>query len=276
MGKYKIGDFAAQLGVTPDLLKHYEKYNIISSEKQGEGGYRFYDFTQSTLILESKKLQRLGFSLREIENLLHRASSNLLVESLTEKIESITEEIKDKQLILKHAQYLRKIAQAIKNDSFNGDWYIGELPSYFFFPHSMGFDFKINSPSVLSGLSDWINSIPVTVQCAHIHKDPSGYSKLTHGLYADVDDAEDVGLYIKDPVKKVPAGWGLIYHSTQPAGNGDEQGFITRILETPFDIMEKHNFICKGDICVLTLLETIENNVRYLHRIIMIPLDRSI
>ncbi|SDE98856.1 hypothetical protein SAMN04488542_104132 [Fontibacillus panacisegetis] len=35
MNKYKIGDFAVNLGVSPDLLKHYEKYNIISSEKRG-------------------------------------------------------------------------------------------------------------------------------------------------------------------------------------------------------------------------------------------------
>lgn len=41
MEQYRIGDFAKYLGVTPDLLKHYEDMGIIQSIRS-ESGYRYY------------------------------------------------------------------------------------------------------------------------------------------------------------------------------------------------------------------------------------------
>ena len=49
--QYRIGDYAKYLGVTPDFLKHYEQFRIVSSE-QKENGYRYYPFGQSYKILE--------------------------------------------------------------------------------------------------------------------------------------------------------------------------------------------------------------------------------
>ena len=40
MEQYRIGDFAKYLGVTPDLLKHYEDMGIIHSSRS-ESGYRY-------------------------------------------------------------------------------------------------------------------------------------------------------------------------------------------------------------------------------------------
>ena len=40
MEQYRIGDFAKYLGVTPDLLKHYEDMGIIQSIRS-ESGYRY-------------------------------------------------------------------------------------------------------------------------------------------------------------------------------------------------------------------------------------------
>ena len=41
MPMYSIGDYAKYLGVTPDFLKHYEQFRIVSS-KPRENGYRYY------------------------------------------------------------------------------------------------------------------------------------------------------------------------------------------------------------------------------------------
>lgn len=272
MTTYKIGDFAAHLGVTPDLLKHYEKYNIISSEKRGDGGYRFYDFTQAPIILESKKYHKLGFTLREIEHLLYHAPIDFVVDSLTKRTDTLAAEMKDKQLVFKHAQNLCKVVLALKNQNFDGKWSIGKFPAFYFFPHSTGYNFAPNSKSALNHLSDWINFMPVVEQCARIFYDPKEENKLVFGLSINEEDAEALKLYVEDPVEKLAEGWGLVYQSTQPAGCAVEGDFIGRILRKPLQIIEKHNLTPNGDICLHTVFETVENGEKYYHRIIRIPL----
>lgn len=273
MEKYKIGDFAANLGVTPDLLKHYEKYNIISSEKRGGGGYRFYHFTQVPQILESKKYQKLGFKLREIENMLHHNPIDTLVDSLIEKTEALAEEISDKQLVLHYAQNLCKLLRELQDDNFNGKWYIGKLGSFYFFPHSKGYNFAPQSKFVRNHLSNWINSIPVVEQCSRISFNNKRYNNLTFGLSVNKEHAEALKLYVEDPVEEFVESWGLIYQSTQAGGSPKEQDFIKRILEKPLHVLEKHHLTPNGDILIRTLLETLDKGEKKYHRMIMIPLE---
>lgn len=273
MDKYKIGDFAANLGVTPDLLKHYEKYNIISSEKRGEGAYRFYNFSQVPQILESKKFQKLGFKLREIENMLNHNSIDTLVDSLIDKTEVLAEEISDKQLVLHYAQNLCKVLRALQDDNFDGKWYIGKIGSFYFFPHSKGYNFAPQSKSVLDHLSNWIDAIPVVEQCSRITFHNNKYNNLIFGLSISKENADVLKLYIENPVEDLVESWGLIYQSTQAGGSPKEQDFINRILERPLHILEKHHLIPNGDILIRTLLETLDKDERYYHRMIMIPLE---
>lgn len=275
MNRYKIGDFAANLGVTPDLLKHYEKYNIISSEKRGGGGYRFYHFTQVPHILESKKYQKLGFKLREIKDMLHHNPIDTLADSLIGKTEALAEEISDKQLVLNYAQNLCKLLRELQEDNFDGEWSIGKIGPFYFFPHSKGYNFAPQSKSVLNHLANWINSIPVAEQSCRIAFDNKKYNDLTFGLSINKENAETLKLYVEDPVEEYVESWGLIYQSTQAGGNPKVQDFINRILEKPLHILEKHHLTPNGDILIRTLLETLDKDEKYYHRIIMIPLKRK-
>lgn len=274
MNKYKIGDFAANLGVTPDLLKHYEKYNIISSEKRGEGGYRFYHFTQVPKILESKKYQKLGFKLREIESMLHHNPIDTLVDSLVEKTEVLAEEINDKQLVLQYARNLCQLLRELQEHTFDGKWYIGKIGSYYFFPHSKGYNFAPQSKSVLDHLSNWIDSIPVVEQCCRITYNKQ-YDDLMFGLSINKEDAKSLKLYVEEPVEEMNESWGLIYQSTLVGGSPKVQDFINRILEKPLQVLEKHHLTPNGDILIRTLLETLDKDEKYYHRIIMIPLKQE-
>lgn len=275
MNRYKIGDFAANLGVTPDLLKHYEKYNIISSEKRGKAGYRYYPFTQVPQILESKKYQKLGFKLREIKNMTHHNPIDTLANNLIEKTEALADEIRDKQLVLNYAHHLGELLEELQADQFDGEWYIGKIKPVYFFPHSNGYNFAPQSKSVLNYLSTWINSIPVAEQCARIAFKNDKYDDLTFGLSIRTDNAERLKLYIEDPVEEYAESWGLIYQSSQIGGSPKVGDFINRILTRPLLIMGKHRLTPNGDILIRTLLETMDKGDRYYHRIIMIPLERE-
>ena len=67
---YRIGPYAYYLGVTPDLLKHYEQFQLVESVPS-ESGYRYYPFSQSPGLLCAMTLRGYGIPLKEIDVLLH-------------------------------------------------------------------------------------------------------------------------------------------------------------------------------------------------------------
>ena len=73
MEKYRIGEYAKYLGVTPDLLKHYEDMGIIQSARS-ESGYRYYAFQTTLFLIECIRLRNYGLTLREIQEILNRHS----------------------------------------------------------------------------------------------------------------------------------------------------------------------------------------------------------
>ena len=82
MKQYRIGEYAKYLGVTPDLLKHYEDVGIIQSQRS-ESGYRYYPFHTTTMLIESVRLRNYGLTLREIKEILSDHSlDNARVEAL--------------------------------------------------------------------------------------------------------------------------------------------------------------------------------------------------
>ena len=71
VSQYKIGDYARYMGVTPDLLKHYEQHGLVTPEVS-PSGYRYYPFTQSPALLSSMGLRSYGLPLREISAMLQQ------------------------------------------------------------------------------------------------------------------------------------------------------------------------------------------------------------
>ena len=55
MEQYRIGDFAKYLGVTPDLLKHYEEVGILRPQRS-ESGYRDFPFNAASVMIESVRM----------------------------------------------------------------------------------------------------------------------------------------------------------------------------------------------------------------------------
>lgn len=63
---YRMGEFSKRLGVSRDLIKHYEKQGILTSRREKNNQYRYYYHAQYPSILISRKLQNVGYSLREM------------------------------------------------------------------------------------------------------------------------------------------------------------------------------------------------------------------
>ena len=97
-GFHNIGEAAALTGVTTKMIRHYESIDLIPQAGRTFAGYRIYTDNDLHRIRFIKRARTLGFSMKEIANLLGlwddraRASSDVKklarqhAEALAEKI----------------------------------------------------------------------------------------------------------------------------------------------------------------------------------------------
>ena len=84
-----IGQIAAKAGVNIQTLRYYERRGLLPGVRRSASGYRKYEDGTVPLVRFIKKAQELGFSLREIGELIElretRARSQLKVRRFAEQ-----------------------------------------------------------------------------------------------------------------------------------------------------------------------------------------------
>lgn len=68
--KYRIGELANKCNVNKETIRYYEKKSLIKETSRTDSGYRMYSEETVKRIGFIKRMQKLGFSLSEIDKLL--------------------------------------------------------------------------------------------------------------------------------------------------------------------------------------------------------------
>ncbi len=66
----RIGEVAEQAGVNIQTLRYYERRGLLPEPRRGDAGYRKYEPDTVRLVRFIKRAKELGFTLREIEDLV--------------------------------------------------------------------------------------------------------------------------------------------------------------------------------------------------------------
>ena len=91
--KLKIGEFSKMMQVTVKTLRHYEQRGLLLPDEVDEWtGYRYYNIAQMQRLNTIRGLQRQGFTLEEIKELLEEGAQMPSIELLTQKIETTEQE----------------------------------------------------------------------------------------------------------------------------------------------------------------------------------------
>lgn len=274
MRLYQIGKFASKLGVTHDLLKHYEKYGIIKSVRQGDGGYRYYAFTQTPNILYSKRFQNWGFSLREIAGLLQQSGVDGYRTCLSRHIHEMKQTQTLKNRYLDDAVRLLDYMDQIVDGTFAGAWSIEEREAFLYLTHSTGEDFELIDVEPQT-LASWTDHLSITDIATRIYRqEPDAcFNRLSHGFLISEADARQFGILLPEHFLRIPRQKYLIYHSARPTGSRTIEEAIDSILKEPLALVQCHNFTISGDVYSRTLLQAHDGEGETIYRILYLPLE---
>lgn len=95
-------------GVSRRAVQGYEKAGLISASGKNERGYLLYDKTTQDRIRQIKLFQQMGFTLKEIKDIID-ALGNILKAALEKQTEKLKEQKKNTEILI------NKIDELIKN-----------------------------------------------------------------------------------------------------------------------------------------------------------------
>jgi DNA-binding transcriptional MerR regulator len=99
---YTIGQIASYAGVTIDTIRVYERYGLIEAPERRPNGYRHYPKQSIKRIHFIKWAQALGFTLKEVKELLsiERSCTSQACKELCCRVESRLDIIEKKLRVL--------------------------------------------------------------------------------------------------------------------------------------------------------------------------------
>lgn len=270
---YQIGEFAHHLGVTPDFLKHYAQFRLISPTK-AENGYRYYTFKQSYTILRCMGLHNYGVPVREMAAMLYDDDLPTMKEKLDRQAEEMRRRIQLDQAILEDHQALTAWMDRMQGKE--EDWSVAQGEEMYFLPHFRQFDF-FEDERLYAILKSWVAWIPIVKSCIELHcqNTPTQHiSAYSHGLILPKRLAEKYQIPINGVVKRIPQHKLFRYDFIRHASGINEERSLSPVHQAQ-EKLQQMGLRCTGDIHKVMLLSThLDQDDRYTqHGFFLIPIE---
>ena len=228
---YRIGDYSRYMGVSTDLLKHYERCGLIHA-KTAENGYRYYPFYESTRLLECMRLRNYGFSLGEIQTLLCELPYDKVQAQMDTRIEEVEKQIRFQQMVVAEHKKVSRWMNLMRERELCA--VTEDTETMLFLPQSRCTEFA-DDPRVAQLLEAWVAAMPMAKSCRlfpNIHAE-NPEEQAMWGLAVSQSDAQALDLPVNDAVIRVEGGQQLhlnIHHTL--FHNQNATHYLPGVLET--------------------------------------------
>lgn len=255
--KYKIGDVARILGVSPDLLRYYEKKGVVSPEKDSNNDYRYYDSWDINFLMDCLWFKNFGFSIEQIADIVHIPSVSELTGLMIKKEAELQETISRCQLLLKRSEEHRSKLAEIDRLLYRCE--ICDSPEFIRFINRIGDSYDVGSE--LQDLArQWLKVLPFN------HR----YFEMTPGLplaenegncrwgFSITRDYLDLlNVEIKAPIAVIPSKRSIHTIFKNSGGRGS---FRPSLLQYAEDYAKSQNLHLSGPISGILLASVLEGD----------------
>ncbi len=151
MNEKTVGMLSKFTGVSVHTIKYYEKIGLLTSTRKEQSNYRSYDVRSCTNVYECVKYRNMGFSLKEVQELLESGTNELLDTLLEKRSRELGEEaeqiLKTKELVEGYRRNLEKLDRKL------GKWYVEEWPGFYYLRQTRGMDYMDGAAMETDGVN---------------------------------------------------------------------------------------------------------------------------
>lgn len=275
--RYKIGEFAKNLGVSAGFLKHHEKYGLLKPQV-ADSGYRYYEFHQAMQVVQCVRLQSMGFTSKEISDILNNTASADMPSLFEEKKDKIVRKYRLYREMLRYLDYLSDSGADYPGGIRAGEWSVVRPDAFYYVENASQGEFVGGEEEYEAALK-WNEYMPMVETCARFECVDSApclesVGRWHMGLRITRDVAKRLDIFRNGAVKLVEPEKCLVYYvqERRKRNLGNRDRALGLILEGPLDICKKHGFQVAGDIYSVQLFCSTAQDENYMQEMVMVPI----
>ena len=251
MRTYRIGKLVKETGVTQDTLKFYEKQGILTSDKK-DSGYRYYSVPECGTVMQIRYLRQLGFTVKEVSDMMKNASSGDIVNMVEQKIQDTDKSIHKLNRTKEALKSYQKQCCAIYSKP--NQWLIEDCPDYYFLKHTTAVNF-LEGKNISNYIKNWTNEL-IDINMSLYIPFQNIHSENEDECFWGFSVAEGSGQMNSrnEIIKKIHLGKCLIYIYSQKS----EEFSSPKILEAPLKLVADLGYSVAGDALCHFISQTTE------------------
>lgn len=253
--RYKIGDVAKILGISPDLLRYYEKKGVVKPVKDLNNDYRYYEPWDINFLIDCLWYKNFGFGIEQIAKMVSRSSYDDILATIAEKETEIEASIRHQEMLLKRAkEHLREVNRA---KSLLGKCDLVHSPEIVRYLNRYNFIYD-NSKELQDLSHQWLQYMPFTHRCFEIGQADleNKTDNYAWGFSLSMDYVREFDVPVKQPVKYLPSTPSV--HSVFTSSGKD--AFTPRHLKFIMDYVRDHDLTVAGNARGNLICSVIEND----------------
>ncbi len=200
--KYKIGEVGHILGISPDLLRHYEKKGIVHPEKDRTNDYRYYEPWDINFLMDCIWYKGFQFTLEQVSHIITDSTAQEVAEQMDQKVVQLRDQIRRNELLVRRAREHR--ADLSRLDSQVGQCILRDSPEIVRYINRRG-DLYETGPEYQLISQTWLEYMPFTHRCfelpvAAISRDES-HTHVNWGFSLTPDYVRELSVNVEPPLE---------------------------------------------------------------------------
>lgn len=239
--RYKIGDVARILGISPDLIRYYEEKGVVSPEKDPYNNYRYYNTWDINFLIDCLWFKNFGFGIEQVAHIVSHNTYDDLLTSLSRRGDEILENIRYQELLLRRIRKYTESLSSLKDtigvcDIRRSAEFVRYLNRY-----NMIYD---NDTELQTLTRQWLKYMPFSRRYFEVPEDNvlGEGDDYAWGFSLSMPYVKDFGITIKPPIQFMSSR--LCIHSAFTSTGKDK--FSARHLDFLTEYAEKNGLTIAG------------------------------
>ena len=197
--KYKIGDVSKILGISPDLLRYYQKKGVVRPTLGESNNYRYYDAWDINFLIDCLWFKNYGFGIEQTAKLVSDSTYDDVMSDMETRCAEIEASIRREQLLLERSE--QYFAAMRRTRSMLGQCDLVYSPAFYRYLNRRNHDYE-NIAELQELSHQWLQYMPFVNRCFEIERKDleNKTDNYAWGYSMGMDFVEKLGVPLAPPV----------------------------------------------------------------------------